>query len=148
MSRCITRDEPATIPGCEELIRQHQELKEGFGEAYGSIRRDGHKLIELLRKPIGERSLPVNFLIGSRHIKETLETLYDENNLVEEEWQKKYTHLKKNLNFQKYKEEEKKVVCVYVCVCVCVMCVCACVSCVCMCVMCVFCVHECAYVHM
>ena len=114
MSRCITRDEPATIPGCEELIRQHQELKEGFGEAYGSVRRDGHKLIELLRKPIGERSLPVNFLIGSRHVKETLETLYDENNLLEEEWQKKCTHLKMNLNLQKYKEEAKKV-CVGVC---------------------------------
>ena len=109
MDKCITRKEPATIPDCEELLRQHHELKEGFGQAYGSVRKDGHKLIELLRKPIGERSLPTNFLQGSRHVKETLETLYDENNLLEEQWQKKCTHLKMNLNFQKYKEEAKKV---------------------------------------
>ena len=77
---------PTDIPKVEELIQDHHQLKVTYQEMYSSVRMDGHKLIEMMRKPIGESSLPLNFIVGTRHVKEILESSYDEKSWLDEQW--------------------------------------------------------------
>ena len=54
-------------------------------------------------------SLPAKFITSTRHIKEILESLFDEKGLVEEQWEQRNTVLRQALNLKKFQEESKKV---------------------------------------
>ena len=54
MDLCMVKDHLTDIPHAEELLQQHNALKDTFLDLYGCARRDGHKIIQTLRKPVGE----------------------------------------------------------------------------------------------
>lgn len=85
-------------------------MRESYSDLYTSARQDGHALIEKLRRPIGEGSVPPDFILAVRHIKEVLENLYDEKNLVDEQWQGRQDHLKMTYNFRVFQKDTEKVV--------------------------------------
>ena len=100
---------PTDIPKVEELIQDHHQLKVTYQEMYSSVRMDGHKLIEMMRKPIGESSLPLNFIVGTRHVKEILESSYDEKSWLDEQWGRRDLMLRQALNLRKFQEQAQKV---------------------------------------
>lgn len=100
---------PTDIPRAEELLQTHQQLQETYQEMYTIVRRDGHRMIDIMRKPVGESSLPLNFIVGARHVKEILETLYDEKSWVDEQWGRRHMVLRQALNLRKFQEDAKKV---------------------------------------
>ena len=65
--------------------------------------------MERLRVPVGQRSLPTGFVLGTRHVKEILESLFDEKNWVDEQWTRRHKILTQALNLRKFQEEAKKV---------------------------------------
>lgn len=105
----MTKDFPADVGKAENLLAKHRELKETYQELYVSARQDGHKIIERLKRPVGEGSLPTPFVIGARHVKEILESLFDERNWLDEQWQRRQMILTQALNLRKYQREAKKV---------------------------------------
>ena len=100
---------PSEIPKLEELIEDHHQLKDRYQEMYSTVRMDGHKLIEMMRKPIGESSLPLNFIVGTRHVKEILESSYDEKSWLDEQWGRRDLMLRQALNLRKFQEQTQKV---------------------------------------
>ena len=54
---CMVKESPTEIPQAEEMLQKHIQLKETYQELYAMVRRDGHRLIEKLRKPVGESRL-------------------------------------------------------------------------------------------
>ena len=105
----MVKDFPADMESAENLQAKHRQLKETYQELYASARQDGHKIIERLKKPVGEGSLPTAFVIGTRHVKEILESLFDERNWLDEQWQRRSVILTQALNLRKYQNEAKKV---------------------------------------
>ncbi|CAI8007048.1 hypothetical protein GBAR_LOCUS5023 [Geodia barretti] len=69
---------PSSTGLCKESLAQHKALQERYQLMYNTTRTEGHRLIEKLKKPVGESSVPAKFVMGSRHVKETLENLFDE----------------------------------------------------------------------
>ncbi len=82
---CNTKDTPPNIQSTEEAIAAHQELKQTFQTCYSLVREEGHKIIEKLRKPVGTSSVPMVFVARTRIVKEILESLFDENNWLNEQ---------------------------------------------------------------
>ena len=105
----MLKDFPADMESAERLQAKHKQLKDTYQELYVSARQDGHKIIERLKKPVGESSLPTAFVIGTRHVKEILESLFDERNWLDEQWQRRNVILTQALNLRKYQNEAKKV---------------------------------------
>ena len=117
---CSSHDQPVDTKATEEAIESHQAMKEVYTQLYTTARQTGHTIIEKLKRPVGESSVPSQFIIGSRHVKEVLENLYDEKNLIDEQWEVRKHFLKQTLNFRRYQMETQKArATVYVCVCVC-----------------------------
>ena len=106
---CSSHDQPADTRATEEAIQQHHRMKEQYNQLYNDARRDGHTIIEQLRRPVGDSSVPSQFIIGSRHVKEDLENLYDEKNLLDGQWDVHNNFLKQTLNFRLYQRETHKV---------------------------------------
>lgn len=104
---------PDDVEKAEALLSKHSQLKETYQELYASARQDGHKIIDRLKRPVGEGSLPTPFVIGTRHVKEILESLFDERNWLDEQWQRRQLILSQALNLRKYQKEAKKVGGVY-----------------------------------
>lgn len=48
-------------------------------------------------------------MLATRHIKEILENLYDEKNLIDEQWIVRQDHLVKTLNFRIFQKDTGKV---------------------------------------
>lgn len=109
IDECMSKDFPANVGKAESLLAQHRCLKDTYQELYASARQDGHKIVERLKKPVGEGSLPTAFVIGTRHVKEILESLFDERNWLDEQWQRRNIILTQALNLRKYQSEAKKV---------------------------------------
>ena len=100
---------PEDVEKAESLLSRHGQLKETYQELYASARQDGHKIINRLKRPVGEGSLPTPFVIGTRHVKEILESLFDERNWLDEQWQRRQLILNQALNLRKYQKEANKV---------------------------------------
>ena len=109
LDECQRKDYPSDIPEAEKLLSQHEELKETSHTLYTSVRMEGHKIVEKLRVPVGDSSLPTGFVMGTRHIKEILESLFDEKNWIDEQWARRRVLLFQALNLRKFQEEAKKV---------------------------------------
>ena len=109
----MVKDFPGDVGKAESLLANHRQLKETYQELYASGRQDGHKIIDRLKRPVGEGSLPTAFVIGTRHVKEILESLFDERNWLDEQWQRRQVILTQALNLRKYQSEAKKVGVVY-----------------------------------
>ena len=75
-------------------------MREAYTQLYAGARQTGHAIIEKLRRPVGESSVPSRFIIASRHVKEVLENLYDEKNLIDEQWEVRRHFLKQTLTFR------------------------------------------------
>lgn len=88
---------------------KHKELSEKVSVMYSGARQDGHLLIEKLRRPVGEGSVPLQFIQATRHVKERLENLYDEKNMIDEQWQRRQKYLKQSLTFQMFQKQSHKV---------------------------------------
>ena len=80
-----------------------------YTDLYSQVKQDGHNLIEKLRKPVGNLGVPREFTLATRFIKECLENLYDEKNLVDDQWHLRQDHLKKTLNFRLFQRDTNKV---------------------------------------
>ena len=65
--------------------------------------------MEKLRVPVGDRSLPTGFVVGNRHVKEIMESLFDEKNWIDEQWSRRQVMLSQTLNLRKFQDEAKKV---------------------------------------
>lgn len=100
---------PPNITSTEDALEQHKQLFELISTVYITARQDGHTLIDKLRRPVGERGVPVEFIHATRHAKEKLESLYDEKNMIDEQWKIRQDYLRKTLNFQLFQKECKKV---------------------------------------
>ena len=109
----MVKEFPANMDQAESLLAQHKQLKDTYQELYASARQDGHKIVERLKRPVGEGSLPTQFVIRTRHVKEILESLFDERNWLDEQWQRRQVILTQVLNLRKYQSEAKKVGGVY-----------------------------------
>ena len=109
LDECMEKHFPDGVEKAEGLLSKHAQLKETYQELYSSARQDGHKIIDRLKRPVGEGSLPTPFVIGTRHIKEILESLFDERNWLDEQWQRRQLILTQALNLRKYQKEAKKV---------------------------------------
>ncbi|XP_019853833.1 PREDICTED: triple functional domain protein-like [Amphimedon queenslandica] len=90
-------------------VTRHNELADTVSLMYTSAYQDGHHLIEKLRKPVGEGSVPFKFIQATRHVKERLENLYDERNMIEEQWKRRQKYLSQSLNFQLFQMQSEKV---------------------------------------
>jgi hypothetical protein len=113
LDECMEKNFPDGVEKAEALVSKHDKLKETYQELYASARQDGHKIIDRLKRPVGEGSLPTPFVIGTRHIKEILESLFDERSWLDEQWQRRQLILTQALNLRKYQREAKKVGGVY-----------------------------------
>lgn len=109
LDECQAKDLPPDIPKAEEMLSRHEQLKETCHTLYTSVRMEGHKIVEKLRVPVGESSLPKGFVMGTRHVKEILESLFDEKNWIDEQWARRRVVLFQTLNLRKFQEEAKKV---------------------------------------
>ena len=87
---CGTKDTPPDIHSLEEAIACHKELQETFQTCYSLVREEGHKIIEKLRKPVGDSSLPQAFVARTRVVKEILESMFDEKNWLDEQVRELY----------------------------------------------------------
>lgn len=105
----MEKEFPVNVAQAEGLLAKHKQLKDTYQELYSSARQDGHKIIDKLKRPVGEGSLPTPFVIGTRHIKEILESLFDERNWLDEQWQRRQIILTQALNLRKYQSEANKV---------------------------------------
>ena len=94
----------------QNAVTKHNELADTVSVMYTSAYQDGHLLIEKLRKPVGEGSVPFKFIQATRHVKERLENLYDERNMIEEQWKRRQKYLLQSLNFQLFQKKSEKVV--------------------------------------
>ena len=56
-------------------------------------------------------SVPANFVMGTRHIKEILESLFDEYNWLGDQWTQRNTTLQRALTYNLFHDETKKVCC-------------------------------------
>ena len=110
MDECASLEQPPDIAAVEENIERHQQLKNRYSEMYSSAREDGHNLISKLRRPVGEGSVPSDFIIGSRHVKELLENMYDEKILIDDQWETRQQLLKQTLNLRVFQMNAKKVI--------------------------------------
>ena len=54
-------------------------------------------------------SVPAKFVMGSRHVKETLESLFDEYNWLGEQWSRRNATLQRALTYNLFLDETKKV---------------------------------------
>ena len=106
---CQAKDYPPDIPKAQEMLTQHEQLKEACNGLATLVRSHSIKLLEKLRIPVGDSSLPTGFVMGTRHIKEILENLYDEKNWIDEQWVQRKIILHQALNLRKFQEEAKKV---------------------------------------
>ena len=106
---CSSHDQPADTRATEEAIENHKTMREAYTQLYAGARQTGHAIIEKLRRPVGESSVPSRFIIASRHVKEVLENLYDEKNLIDEQWEVRRHFLKQTLTFRLYQLETHKV---------------------------------------
>lgn len=114
IDECGSRSKPTEVSECERLIEAHAQLKDSFTVLYNLAKQDGHTLIDKLRKPVGTQGIPRSFTLMTRLLKESLETLYDEMTLVEDQWQARQDHLKKTYNFRLYQRDTKKVLYAYI----------------------------------
>ena len=105
----MTKECPGDVEGMDQVISSHKQLKETYQSCYVVVREEGHKIIELLRKPIGDSSLPQAFVVRTRAVKEILESLFDENNWLDEQWTRRNTILDQTLHLRKYQREAKEV---------------------------------------
>ena len=106
---CQSKDIPPDIPTAEEALAHHDQLKETCQSLYVSVRTECHKIVEKLRIPVGDSSLPKGFVMGTRHVKEILESLVDEKNWIDEQWALRRLVLFQTLNLRKFQQEAKKV---------------------------------------
>lgn len=113
IDECMEKDFPVNVAQAESLLAKHKQLKDTYQELYSLARQDGHKIIDRLKRPVGEGSLPTPFVIGTRHVKEILESLFDERNWLDEQWQRRRVILTQALNLRKYQSEADKVGGVY-----------------------------------
>ena len=90
---CGTKDMPPDIPSLEEAISAHKKLQETFQTCYSLVREEGHKIIERLRKPVGDSSLPQAFVARTRVVKEILESMFDEENWLDEQVRTKKNYM-------------------------------------------------------
>ena len=109
LDECQAKDYPQDIARGEEMLSRHEQLKEACHALYTGVRMEGHKIVEKLRTPIGDSSLPRGFVMGTRHVKEILESLFDEKNWIDEQWARRRVVLFQALNLRKFQEEAKKV---------------------------------------
>ena len=54
-------------------------------------------------------SVPALFVMGSRHVKEILESLYDEFNWLTDQWIRRNATLQRSLTYNQFLDETKKV---------------------------------------
>lgn len=106
---CMSKDSPGDVEGMEEAISAHKQLKETYQSCYSTVREEGHKIIEILRKPIGESSLPQAFVMRTRAVKEILESLFDEKNWLDEQWTRRNMILDQLLHLRRYQREADEV---------------------------------------
>ncbi len=106
---CQSKEYPHDIARAQEMLTRHEQLKETCHALCLNIRAESLKLVEKLRMPVGEGSLPTGFVQGTRHVKEILENVFDEKNWMDEQWKSRHTVLFQALNFRKFQEEAKKV---------------------------------------
>ncbi len=109
LDECQSKDYPPDIPRAQEMLTRHEKLRESCNALYSTVRQEGHKIVEKLRVPVGQSSLPTGFVMGTRHVKEILESLYDEKNWIDEQWVRRRVLLSQALNLRKFQEEAKKV---------------------------------------
>jgi hypothetical protein len=109
MDECSSKSCPADITSTEDALDKHKKLQEYYTELYTGARQDGHTLIEKLRRPVGEGGVPSDFILAVRHIKEVLESLYDEKNLIDEQWQSRNNHLKMTHSFRIFQKDTSKI---------------------------------------
>ena len=76
---------------------------------YSSTRGEGHKIIEKWRRPVGESSVPQAFVARTRVVKEILESLFDEKNWLDEQWNRRNRILEQTLHLRRYQREAKEV---------------------------------------
>ena len=113
LDACQSKDCPPDIRQTEEALTNHRQLKESCEELHNCVRREGQKIVEKLRVPVGDSCLPRGFVMGTRHVKEILENLYDEKNWIDEQWVKREVLLMRTLNLRKFQDEAKKVLYVH-----------------------------------
>ena len=109
MDQCASQFKPPDVKLSEDAVEKHKALRDSYSEMYAVAKQDGHTLIEKLRRPIGDVGVPREFTRSSRYIKECLENLYDEKNLVDDQWYIRHNHLKKTLNFRIFQRDTAKV---------------------------------------
>lgn len=109
LDECQAKTLPPDTPRAQEMLTQHEELKEACHSLYASARTEGHKIVERLRIPVGDSSLPRGFVLGTRHVKEILESLFDEKNWIDEQWSRRRGTLFQALNLRKFQDEARKV---------------------------------------
>jgi hypothetical protein len=100
---------PSSTGLCKESLAQHKALQERYQLMYNTTRTEGHRLIEKLKKPVGDSSVSAKFVMGSRHVKETLENLFDEFNWLGEQWSRRNATLQRALTYNLFLDETKKV---------------------------------------
>ena len=106
---CQSKDKPSDTSGTEDALTHHKLLKESCNGLYSTVQREGMKIVEKLRMPVGDSSLPTGFVMGTRHIKEILESLYDERSWIDEQWAKRQVLLTRQLNLCKFQDKAEKV---------------------------------------
>ena len=127
---CSSRLIPSNVMQCQEALAQHRALQERYQLMYTTTRTEGHRLIEKLKKPVGESrysvcvcvppctcrvidvcrsSVPSNFVMCTRNVKELLENLYDEFNWLGDQWTQRNTALQRALTYNVFLDETKKV---------------------------------------
>ncbi len=109
LDECQSKDKPTDTGRIEEVLAKHQLLKESCDHLHSTVQQQGKKIVEKLRMPVGDSSLPTGFVMGTRHVKEILESLYDEKSWIEEQWGKRQALLTKALNLCKFQDKAKKV---------------------------------------
>ena len=109
MDECLSKESPSDVTHAQEMLTKHEELKETCHALYTTVRTEGLKIVEKLRIPVGDSSLPTGFVVGTRHVKEILESLYDEKGMVDEQWANRHMVLSQELNLLLFQEEAKKV---------------------------------------
>lgn len=109
MDQCASQLKPPDVKLSEDAVEKHKGLRDSYSEMYAAAKQDGHTLIEKLRRPIGDVGVPHEFTRSSRYIKECLENLYDEKNLVDDQWYIRHNHLKKTLNFRIFQRDTAKI---------------------------------------
>ena len=109
LDECQSKQKPSDTSQTEEALTNHKQLRESCDALHSTVQQDGKKLVEKLRRPVGDSSLPTGFVMGTRHVKEILENLYDERSWIDEQWGKRQTMLTRTLNLCKFQDQAKEV---------------------------------------